>query len=74
MNGEVLRKFDVRTYRNGIESLVDVVYRPEGTTAKAVRDELLAAGRLPVEISVYRYASGRPAYDDSARVTHPEEC
>lgn len=52
---------------------IDTVFWDEETPAKEVRTSLINHDCYPAAISVYRRHPGRYAYDDVARVTHPEE-
>ena len=64
-----LRRFDV--YLGA--SLVNYVFFDENMSAREVRRSLIDHDGNSEQISVYRVDAKRPAYDDMARVTHPEE-
>jgi hypothetical protein len=66
--------FDAYIVENGDSRLVRRIRRPGECTAREVRAELLATGRLPSNLSVYKSDPERVAYTDCARFTHPEEC
>lgn len=55
------------------DRLVEQVYHVAGTPAKDVRRGLIDHDGMPDNISVYRMAESRFAYDSVARATHPEE-
>lgn len=61
--------FDVRIG----SQLIDIVYGVPSLTAREMRNDLINHDGYPGSISVYRNTANRRAYDDIARVTHPEE-
>lgn len=66
----VMRKFDVRIG----SKLVEQVFYLDDMTAKEVRKSLINHDGMPANISVYKNSKNGRAYEDVARVSHPEEC
>lgn len=70
LTGTGQRKFDVYVGN----AHVDTVYFDDPMSAREVRRSLIEHDNWHANISVYRNALGRCAYDDMARASHPEEC
>lgn len=64
------RKFEVYIR----DRRVNIVFWSDGVSAREVRRALIDHDGMPASISVYRLHQQRYAYDDCARVSHPEEC